>query len=272
MSKKYAYVTLLGSDNYLKGTLALYNSLKLNKCKYPLTVLITSGVSNKIKEILISKNINILLIDNVTISKKIKLKNSQMGYANWSKTFDKLRVFGLIQFDKIVFLDSDMMVMGNLDHLFSKDSLSATIAGKSYPGNKEWSTLNSGLMVITPTINEDKRLIKYINDIADLSAAGDQNVIQKGYLDWPNPHELELDEKYNVLAPYEPYYLSNKIIKAPVVLHFVGKIKPWNMSKREIYIYKLKLLLRQLKNAHTFRGVKKSLDDFDNYLNLCNKG
>lgn len=42
---KYTYLTLLGSDNYLRGVLGLWKSLINQNSKYPLTVMVTNQVS-----------------------------------------------------------------------------------------------------------------------------------------------------------------------------------------------------------------------------------
>jgi hypothetical protein len=45
----YAYISLLSSENYLKGILTLNYSLKLTNTKYPLVVLITENVAENKK-------------------------------------------------------------------------------------------------------------------------------------------------------------------------------------------------------------------------------
>lgn len=272
MSKeKYTYVTLLGSNNYLKGTIALAKALRIQNSLYPLTVLITDEVDQSSIDALKNLDIEYIKIDSIKVSDKIKNKNAAMGYSNWSKTFDKLRVFGLTQFKKIVFLDSDVLVKGNIDHLFELKNFSAVIAGKSYPGNSDWDTPNGGVMVLTPKKGEDKKMIDLIDKASDLSALGDQNVIQLKYPDWYKKSGAVLNEKYNVLAPYEPLYLSKNIVNNPVVLHFVGKIKPWNMTNQDKLMYILKLIGRQLKNGRSFRGINRSIHDFNYYVKLCNE-
>lgn len=49
---KYAYVTYLGSDDYLIGTLSLYFSLKSGGVQYPLVVMTSPQVGDKEKGIL----------------------------------------------------------------------------------------------------------------------------------------------------------------------------------------------------------------------------
>lgn len=269
MKNKYTYMTLLGSDNYLKGTLALIKSLELQNTKYPITVLVTDNVSDRVKSVLDHKHINYIIADKVNISDNVRQRNIKSGFTNWSNTFSKLLIFGMTQFDKIVFLDSDMMVLKNLDHLFRKPHLSAVVAGKTYPGNEEWKDLNSGIMVIVPKEEEDKKLINSLENLPLKNGFGDQDVLQAYYPSWKKDKSLHLEEEYNVFAKYEPYFLSTYPEKEIKVLHFVGKVKPWNMSKKQEYIYKLKVVKDQLKNNHSLKESIVSLTDFNKYKSLC---
>lgn len=266
----YTYLTLLGSDNYLRGVLGLWKSLINQNSKYPLTVMVTNQVSeNSIME-LEKRDISYLKADKVEVSEDILTINAQNGFSNWTNTFSKLLIFGLTQFDKIVFLDADMLVLENIDELFGKDNLSATVAGKSVPGNENWVDLNSGMMVIVPKLNEDKRLISLISKFDAKSAFGDQDIISEGYSHWKEHTNLVLGEEYNILAKYEPYYVSSNVLDSPIkVLHFIGKVKPWNMSKYEQLKYCARLCKIQINKTRTLRGVFTSIKDFNKYIKIC---
>jgi len=40
--------------------------------------------------------------------------------ARFARTYSKLRAFDLVEFDKIVFLDADTLVLRNIDELFAR--------------------------------------------------------------------------------------------------------------------------------------------------------
>lgn len=270
--KNYAYVTLLGSDNYLKGTLGLICSLKKQKPKYPIIVLVTNKISNGVLDILKKLNIKYKLISEIEAPQDIKLNNENGSYPNWTNTFSKLMIFGMIEFDKIVFLDSDMMVLKNIDELFEKDNLSATIAGKSYPGNETWKDLNSGIMVVEPKKNEEKRLLKILNGNLNSGQLGDQDIIRLGYPYWKTENHLHLNENYNIFSKYEPYYLLKKTPHSKIkIIHFVGSPKPWEMTKKDELKYYVKLVKMQLKNTKSIKGLYQTIIDFKKYKRLCKK-
>ena len=117
----YAYVSLLSSENYLKGILVLNYSLKLTGTKYPLVVLITKKVAKnkKILKILEQEKIIVEIVKDITYCKteRESFKNSPREYL--LNTASKVHIFNLNEYDKILYLDADILVLKNLDELFS---------------------------------------------------------------------------------------------------------------------------------------------------------
>lgn len=230
-----SYVTIISTDSYLIGALALYKSLKRVKSKYPLTILLSKNIDSKIENILQQKDINyIRLTDSIEVTKN----NKDPEYFHWSNTFDKLFIFRLIQFKKIVFLDSDMMIVNNIDHLFEMKHMSAVVSDRI--NDATCCELNSGLMVIDPKIEMFSQMRGLIQDILVKNKNfGDQDIIRLYFHDWKNCKELELDDGYNMYYSdintfiQQGYNLTGS--KKIYVIHFVGAKKPWNYSIRKIY-------------------------------------
>src|SRR5690606_3624872 len=134
---------------------------------------------------------------------------NKSGPTHWQFTFEKLYIFSLTQFDKIVYLDSDMLVLENIDELFDKEHMSAVgPAGGRFPGNEDYNGLNSGLLVIQPNTKDFDSLINLIPSVTErLQSCGDQDVIIEYFIeDWRNRAELHLDDRYNMIFPYINYY------------------------------------------------------------------
>lgn len=162
------YATVLTSDEYLEGVLVLNESLKINKSKYKLIVIISKNISNRTEMILKSQEIDTLRLNyKISMPKEIEDANEQRGLKNWNNTMDKLSIFEMTQYEKIVYLDSDMIVLKNIDELFDYPNMSAVIAGKSYKGNEEWKELNSGCMVIEPVKGILKEFINIIPEVIE---------------------------------------------------------------------------------------------------------
>ena len=111
MSANYAYVTMATSKNYLPGLMAMYLSLKQTGTHIPLYAMVPHNLvvaEPKAIDSLQKSGVNILKYSHsVDIPQQLIDNNATQGDHRFSHTFDKLLIFGLTQFDKIVFLDAD---------------------------------------------------------------------------------------------------------------------------------------------------------------------
>ena len=228
-SQRYSYITLLSTDDYLPGVLSLYLSLLSVNAKYPLTVVLSNSISESNERVLDSLNI---ITHRITQSLQCPNGvNEDTRFASWKYTFDKLQIFGLTEYEKLVYLDSDMMVCRNIDHLFEKPHMSAVIADVF--DNPKCNHLNSGLMVIQPSKSDCDKLISIFSfHHFNEPNWGDQDVIRLCYPNWPTRLECHLDISYNLFFWHIRHYANSRGI---FVVHFVGVKKPWQYSIRAIY-------------------------------------
>ena len=289
MEKNYAYITMATSLDYLPGLMTMWLSLKNTGTKIPIYAMLPRELvrSNPEYANRLAKNgINLLEYTNsIQLPQQLIDSNSHNGHLRFNHTFDKLLVFELTQFDKIVFIDADMYVLHNLDHLFAFPHMSAVAAGLSYPGNQDWEDLNSGLMVIQPQRNIVQEFEKLIPDvIKQKSICGDQDVLQLYFSDWKQHPEKNMGEKYGVFAQYASYYESRLGYTYPsirhavdnpktiAVVHFIGENKPWmqhwsplSVLKQELQLTLLRLIRKRnttavlLKYKHLVRKARKLL-------------
>lgn len=124
-------------------------------------------------------------------------KNSfeKNAVSHWGDTFFKLEIFKQTQFEKMVFLDSDMIVLKNIDDLFEKPHMSCVAAGQEL--HKDWVDLNSGIMVIEPNETDYEQLTLmapqiYKSFVDRGIGVGDQDVIKAYFKDWVKCKELHL--------------------------------------------------------------------------------
>ena len=269
MNEKRAYITLLSNKSYFKGVLVLYRSLKNVRAKYPFYCLLSLSIDVDIEKDLINEGIECIRLSSVAID--AKLNPDGLAFSHWNLTFDKLQVWGLTQFKKIVFLDADMLIIRNIDSLFEKEPFSAVCADKSYPGNESWTGLNSGLMVIEPDKNVEKTLLDLIDVVAEQAESqnllvGDQDVIKYYLSDWAKNEHLHLDEGYNLFADHLTFYMRNLGYsfddsgKPIYVVHFIGKAKPWMNKNLKTYLWLLKMRFKNPIYFIAYRMLK-------NYIN-----
>lgn len=234
--EKRAYVTVLSTEKYLDGVLLLNESLKRVNSKYPLYVVLSERISKEIEEDLVTRKIPTIRRKNICLMQDIIEKNKSREKDRWSYTFDKLNVFELTEFDKIVFLDSDIYVRKNIDLLFEKPHMSAVIDKQYGPHiTARCLKLTSGVMVIKPQENVLPEFQKIIETIIDKrEAIGDQDILQEYDQEWGKKSELHLRNRYNTFFPYLEYYINFQEYTMDdfAVIHFIYPIKPW-MIKTE---------------------------------------
>lgn len=232
-----AYITLLSNKKYYDGVVMLHRTLIDLKSKYPLYCMLSTTVEESIEKKLEKEGISCIRLKKSVVECDVNVKGQT--FSHWSQTFDKLQTWGLTQFEKLIFVDSDMLIRRNIDYLFEKLAFSAVCAGCSYPTNQDWFGLNSGLLVIEPDKQVEADLFRIApNVIKEFleknECVGDQDVINRYISDWHLRKELHLDEGYNLFAEYLTYYVrhngytwSGEKGKDIVIVHFIGRQKPW---------------------------------------------
>lgn len=268
---KYTYVAVMTNLKYYPGLCALAYSLQKVNSKYPLTVLLPDDIDSyteeKVNQV---PGVNVHKAARVDISHYI---NSDNSYSRWNDSFFKLQIFNLFGYDKLVFLDLDMIVLQNIDHLFTKNHMSSVAAGICvFP---EWKGLNSGLMVVEPQKGLFEELITLIPSVCEYRISknlsfGDQNVINTYYRDWYSHKELVLDETYNALSSYIEEVAKHYDYKDIKVFHFAEGVKPWQFSNFSFYKSILgNLIAGKTKRANLMliyrKYVKTSCPDFFSY-------
>lgn len=253
------FITICTSDSYVPGVLALNRSLKAVESRYPLYLLTTSQLSDTSLTQIKGEGIEVLFDAPITPGAYVRHQNEINGSPNWNNTFFKLRIFGLTQFDKLIYLDSDMIVAANIDYLFDKPHMSAVAAGRGF--NPTWRQLNSGLKVIEPDRQMMDDLLKLVTDEPDPGmlngqGIGDQDIINWYYRTWPENEWLHLPETYNQFVTLIPEYLRSGLLDSFAdikVIHFVGKVKPWAYKSRE-YLHALARAVRY-RSLKEFRAI-----------------
>lgn len=236
--KNYSYVTLLTNDSYVYGVALLVESMERVKTQYPLHVLITKDVSAASREVLDQMGLTYQLIDIIDTPDFIYQHNllySAETAAVWKHCWTKFQIFDLTQFDKIVFLDADIMVLKNLDHLFNLPHMTAALDGEYFGLWQGWPHFNSGCVVIEPSHKIYEDILEFgrsltLETLPDYIVA-DQEVLNLYYKDWPKQQHLHLNKYYNIFAPYVLEEQVPDLDANTYFIHYVGR-KPWTFWLR----------------------------------------
>ena len=212
--KYYAYFTLIARDKYVDGAICMFKSLR-DKTQYPLIAL-TVDISEAGRQRLTDLGIQLRDVDKIP-SVKAGVGDNKPRLEDFTYTYTKMHVFGHTEFDRIIFLDSDLIVVKSIDHLFDEvETDFAACACTPYWEHR----FNSGVMVIQPdkTIFEDMMAQK---DTMFTYDGSDQGFLNSYFKDWQ-----KLDIKYNA---GKRIYSETPDHWAQIdhhIIHFVGG-KPW---------------------------------------------
>ncbi|GAA5880921.1 hypothetical protein JCM3774_001777, partial [Rhodotorula dairenensis] len=139
----------------------------------------------------------------------------------------KLHVFRLTQFEKILYLDADTLVLRPLSHLFNLPYRFAAAPDVGWP-----DAFNSGVFVAEPSAETFDGLRDMMRQRGTWDG-GDQGLLNDYFHDW---HRLSFT--YNVTpTAYYTYAPAYKRHGQDVsVLHFIGAEKPWRRGTRDAYV------------------------------------
>ncbi|XP_010475767.1 PREDICTED: galactinol synthase 3-like [Camelina sativa] len=113
--KKRAYVTFLaGNGDYVKGVVGLAKGLRKANSKYPLVVAVLPDVPADHRR---------QLVDQGCIVKDIQPvyppdNQTQFAMAYYVLNYSKLRIWEFVEYSRLIYLDGDIQVFENIDHLF----------------------------------------------------------------------------------------------------------------------------------------------------------
>lgn len=217
------YVCLLSTDDFLEGVLVLnYNLQQLNSTR-SLLCLVSDTVGEKTKKELEFFNIEYRIV------KELNYYSNGADH-RWNHTFDKIHIFSLIDLDKIVYLDSDFLIVKNLDHLFDIDSFTMN---SDIPYNMD--SYNSSIIITKPNLNDYYGLINYMHECDNngVKSIGDQNILNQYF-----KNINSLDSSYNLMRGFRPekvdgIYSVNKVtmdVDDPKVFHYIGLPKPFMLD------------------------------------------
>ncbi|KAJ6354682.1 hypothetical protein OIU77_005313 [Salix suchowensis] len=110
-----AYVTFLAGDgDYWKGVVGLAKGLRKAESKYPLVVAILPDVPEHHRKILVSQGCILREIEPVHPPEN----QTQFAMAYYVINYSKLRIWEFVEYSKMIYLDGDIQVFYNVDHLF----------------------------------------------------------------------------------------------------------------------------------------------------------
>ena len=159
--KKYAYVCLLFDKKYFPGTLVLTESLK-KAGSFAELVIIVNKTTN-FNDILMRFYDRIIVIDNDIFTEK---------------KYYKFYAYKLIEYEKVIIIDSDAIILRYPDYIFSLKPPALCIKNDK---------LYSGLILIKPDINEFDNISKELKNT---------NIIYKEFIENKYKNFTKIDKRF----------------------------------------------------------------------------
>ena len=204
-----AFVTLLSTENYLPAVVVLARSFKKVKSKYPLLVAITEELRRpEITDILVKEGCMLEVIPHLTYTKNVIDKYE--GTHTVLQTAPKIAVFSLCNWDKLVYIDADVLVTKNIDDLMDRRDGSMV----KYPGDDMGF---SGLFVFAPRNHSYERYLALQQNFDGV----DGDLL--GYL-W---FYIRSNSEYHIPEEYLISYWEGNACWRAKTIHYNNEKKPW---------------------------------------------
>ncbi|CAO0791290.1 unnamed protein product [Mucor circinelloides] len=267
-----AFVTFLCDDVMGEATEVLVYSLKQTNTKHDIVVLVLDDVTQTVRSRLEYLGAKIINVDQI----KYPWDSSSARRKGFNKAcrYSKLNLWNLTQYEKVVFLDADTMVVNNIDELFGYPQFTAAV--------DIGGVLNTGVFVAEPNAETYKDIM------ATYEKAPSYNKGDQGFLNYyfnktanPLPGNYNLMIKFTHFSTLASEFVTKNTVK---VLHFTSETKPWNFhflhqrEWRENYDgYLFGLWTRSLRNMRSQLeegGLWTSTDNWENkgrVSNICDR-
>lgn len=234
-----AFVTLVTNDDFARGALALMHALRRTGTTADRVVMHTGGVSDAALAPLAGAGARLHRVDLLPTSEAFNTahaRNALHGAAPFTKgekpafhtpldNFAKLRLWQL-DYDRVVFLDADTLVLRPIDRLFDYPEFCA--APNVYESLADFHRLNSGVFTARPDHTTFDAMLKRLDTPGAFWRRTDQTFLQEWF---PNWHGLPVF--YNMLQ-YVWFNMPELWNWRDIhILHFQYE-KPWqNHAKAE---------------------------------------
>lgn len=189
-----AYVTLVTNADYALGARALLRSLRLSGTAADLVVMHTDVPPEALHALctLGARLVHVALLPTSAAFNAAHARDALHGAAPFTKgdkppfhtpldNFAKLRLWQL-DYDRVVFLDADTLVLRNIDRLFDYPELSA--APNVYESLSDFHRLNSGVFTARPSVDTFAAMLAHLDRPGLFWPRTDQSFLQDFFPDW----------------------------------------------------------------------------------------
>ncbi|XP_057471472.1 galactinol synthase 2-like [Actinidia eriantha] len=291
-----AYVAFLaGNGDYVKGVVGLAKGLRKAKSLYPLVVAILPDVPLEHRKILESQGCIVKEIEPVYPPEN----QTQFSMAYYVINYSKLRIWEFVEYSKMIYLDGDIQVFGNIDHLFDypdgyfyavmdcfcEKTWSGTPQSKigycqQCPEKVQWQAelgpppplyFNAGMFVFEPKLSTYNDLLETLQ-VTVPSSFAEQDFLNMYFRDIYRP----IPPVYNLVLAMLWRHPENIDLDQVKVVHYCAAgSKPWrytgeeeNMEREDIKMLVEKWWEIYVDESLDYKNMMNSMDVSEVALNL----
>uniref|UniRef100_A0A1D1YRC8 Hexosyltransferase n=1 Tax=Anthurium amnicola TaxID=1678845 RepID=A0A1D1YRC8_9ARAE len=251
---KGAYVTFLAGDgDYVKGVVGLAKGLRKVGAAYPLVVAMLPDVPETHRQLLREQGCLVREIEPVYPPEN----QTQFAMAYYVINYSKLRIWQFVEYKKMVYLDADIQVYANIDHLFDLPdghlyAVMDCFCEKTWSHTKQYHIgycqqcpdrvawpaddgppppryFNAGMFVHEPSLDTCRRLLDTVQTTPPTPFA-EQDFLNSFFRDVYQP----IPNNYNLVMAMLWRHPENVHLDHVVVVHYCAAgSKPWRYTGKE---------------------------------------
>ncbi|KAL2254201.1 UNVERIFIED_CONTAM: Galactinol synthase 2 [Sesamum indicum] len=241
-----AYVTFLAGDgDYVKGVVGLAKGLRKVGAAFPLVVAVLPDVPAEHRRVLVEQGC--LLRDIELVFPPSTGKESPFVRPYFAVNYCKLRLWEFVEYNKMIYMDADIQVFHNIDHLFDLPSgcfygvadclcemydtpCEQKLRWPEVLGPQPSFYLNGGMFIFEPNLNTYDQLLGAL-EITPSTPFAEQDFLNMFFRDVSKP----IPPIYNLLVAMlwrHPQWVDD-LDNVKVVHYCVAGSKPWRYTGKE---------------------------------------
>ena len=239
---KNAYITYISNGRDYKAVLNLaYNLTKINS-KFPLHCICLEDVPKSIINILESRGIIIFNFNLTSKLIEINLNQEEIAFLKDKHLFGKFAMFNIPDCEKFIYLDTDVLILQNIDHLFGLEINCNIFMVPDMQVDSDYEKViliknrfNSGVVVSNYNTNVYEDLYRLLADNIENLMNSDGKIFVSDQYIFETINRVgnfkinQLDIAYNIHPILVESAINTNLIKEPFIIHFMMKPKPWDI-------------------------------------------
>lgn len=216
-----AYITLVSSLNYIEPTIILARALIDVNSQYPLVIMITEDIYEEAIPFFNEKN---MIPEKIPFLHYARATEENAPYEYIPRIASKMACFMFKEYDKMVYLDADCIVLRNIDSLFD------------YPDGAMYHEFGmdggfAGMYVFCPKNHH----LEWYMCILQNFEIWESDLLKDLWFPFKTNEDYQIHEDYfqNITNEGFEYYINLNNIKC---LHFCYHTKPWKFINQNDFL------------------------------------